>query len=86
MRKLLSLVIVAVLLSSISVAHSPDKMSEKAKEKREALREQCEKFLERPAHELDASSPIIQAMLKRCEPYQENADKGRDSRHEHHGH
>ncbi len=86
MRIVLSFLTMTLLLSSISLAHSPDKMREKAKEKREAQREQCEKFLDRPAHELDSSSPIIQAMLKRCEPYQMKEEEGEESQHDHHDH
>ncbi len=56
----------ALLFSTTTSAHSPDKVRKQAK------KPQCEAFLKKPKEEMDASDPVTRAMMKKCEVEQQD--------------
>lgn len=83
--KSLAVAVLAVFMTSAALAHSPEKVRKNAKEQRVEQQARCDKFLARPDNELDKSSPIIQAMLKRCQTQgEDSAERGGDDDHGHH--
>ncbi|WP_372748346.1 hypothetical protein [Litorivivens sp.] len=68
--------LVAIMMTGTALAHSPEKVRDDAKNRQAAQKVRCEKFLARPDKELDKSSPVIQAMLKRCQAQDEGSKDG----------
>ena len=58
--RIVSTLVLALLFSTMTSAHSPDKVRKQAK------KPQCEAFLKTPREEIDASDPVTRAMMKKC--------------------
>lgn len=58
--RIVSTLLLTLLLSTTTSAHSPDKVRKQAK------KAQCEDFLKTPREVMDASDPVTRAMMKKC--------------------
>ena len=71
--RIASTLLLVLLFSTTTSAHSPDKVRKQAK------KPQCEAFLKTPREEMDVSDPVARAMMKKCGVEQGDQTKSRDS-------